>query len=616
MRTYIFLLLLLSLSCAQFYDIAIVRANDSNITNMVYDDWSFSYRDNSFENPDANLRICATQAGDILNKYVALAYADGSDGDYLLLVPSPLQVTSVPPSLCVYAQLDILSFRAWYPSIPYVFISDTTDMGAAERFKLSRTRGWFIGNYTANVSESGNTVNITVVDAKEDTGASIIPDVNYLVIGIVRDDFTVMDTEISSLNDTVSLLSDAPGAPYNIFINGIGPDMIPYVEIISPEPITYSSGSLPFTYIMYDDDDIYNCWYVLDGTTVNMPACGVAYVLSVEDGTHTLTLYANDTTGNIGSDSVIFTVGAVVPPTPPTGGGPPGTPFYQPPAVPPAPPSLFFSIIPENIYITIDYPNEGSSEFMLTSTASLYNVSCFVRSDFAEYTTVELDAGYIEADGTIEGTVTVDMPPQDILDYDDGTEGVLQCVGQVSPSLSASTLANVYLTINRPVFDVENITSEIVLGEEMELMMEVTNTGAGNATAISVNASFANFPYLFEIYDITRVIEKDGKGYVKFKVRIPSDMESGTYTVPLEVYENNRLLGKGYLSLNVVPPGAVPPVCRVPDLLWTLAILFIGIVLSILRFRKKLEQENRRIETEGITKPKAGKKTKGGGDVG
>jgi len=602
---FFFIAFALTVSFAQYYDLAIVRANDSAVQNLVYDDPSFSYKDNSMENPDANLRICALAAGDLQNRYVALAYADGSDGDYIIVTHFPAHITTVPPSLCVYVGLEISSFRAWYPSIPYVFISTSpTDFSAAERWKLSRLRGWMIGNYTINTTQAGSLVNITVTDALEDMGAPIVPDVNYLVIGLVRDDFTTMDTAISSINDSVLLTADSPSAQYKIFINGIGPDIPPYVEIITPQPTTYSVGTIPFTYIMFDDDDITACWYILDGVRTDMPACGPAYVLSVAQGSHTLTLYANDTTGNTGSDSVSFTVGQVTPPAPP-GGGPPGTPFYQYPYVPPPPPPAYFTIMPENIYIIIDYPHEGAADFEVFSTVALENVSCFVRSDFAEYTTVDI-AEVIPANGTIKGTVTVSMTPEEILDYDQGMEGVMQCVGQRDPTLISSTVANVYLIIHRPSVTVDNVTMDVFLveeveriiyiGEELEGIMGFNNTGQFNATAINITAEFKGaYSRLIEIKDVTNYLEHGKRGYVEFTVSVPSDFATGNYTIPLDIYENGRFMGRGYLYLNVLPGPPLPLVCIVPDLIWTLLILLLGLIASAYMFRRKAEELKERM---------------------
>jgi len=594
MRKAIFLFLFVAcISFAQYYDIAIVRANDSTVQSLVYDDNSTSYKDNSIENPDMNLRICAMQASDLQNKYVGLAYADGFDGDYIILTHFPARATNITPSGCAYLTLEISSFRAWYPSIPYVFISNSPSLSNAERWKLSRLRGWFIGNYTLNKTQVGNAVNITVTNAIEDTGAGIVPDVDYLVVGLVRYNYTTMDTGITSVNDSIVLYADSATAPYKIFINGIGPDTPPYVKIITPEPKTYTSGTIPFTYQMFDDDDIASCWYVLDGTRVDMPACGPAYILNVGSGSHSLTLYANDTTGNVGSDSVSFIVGMAAPPRPP-GGGPPGTPYYRPPIVPPPPPYVYFTIMPENINITIDYPKEGKANFKVSSTAALENVSCFVRGDFENYTTVEISNSNIPANGTIEGTITVSMPPIDILDYNRGTVGTLQCTGQSSPTLISSALANVYLTINKPTFAAEDRSVEVIIGESKEGVIPFFNVGAGNSSAINISVEFTGvYSRFVHVVNVTEKLENGQMGLIHYRVSIPEGFEPYVYRVPFVLYENGRILGSGTLIIEAKQPPIT--VCKVPDLLWTIIILLLGLIVSIYVFRRKQREEEERI---------------------
>jgi hypothetical protein len=99
---------------------------------------------------------------------------------------------------------------------------------------------------------------------------------------------------------------------------------------------------------------------VLDGTTVHMPDCTISYILNVGQGTHNLFLYANDTEGNVGFDSVVFTVSGA-PPTPHT--GPPGAPHVPQPQVPPS--FDQFGMDQENIWVIIDYPLPGEANFSL-----------------------------------------------------------------------------------------------------------------------------------------------------------------------------------------------------------------------------------------------------------
>jgi len=594
MKKLLLFLLFFSLCFAQYYDIALVRANDSVVVpSLVYDDVSWSYRDNSLENPDLNIRICAGSPSELLNKYVSLCYADGSDGEFIELTHFPAKITSVPPSGCVYVPVEISSFKAWYPSIPYVFISSSTNMSSASRWKLNRLTGWFSGNYSVNRTQYGNQVNVTVINATDDGGNVIVPDVNYLVIGLVRGDLTTMDTEISSVNNTVTLFADSPSANYTVLINGIGPDTPPYVRIITPENgREYMSNSVPFTYIMTDDDGIVNCWYVLDGVTTSMPNCGPAYILSgLHDGLHTLALYANDTTGNTAYDSVQFRIKTAAP-KPPRGGGGTGIPYYQP-IVPPPPAYMELTIIPQDIFVTVNYAKDGKADFAVTSTITLTDLYCYLRGDFENYTSVTLDKNSIDANETINGTIVVSMPATDILDYDKGKEGVLQCVGNATSTLLASTLANVYLITNKPELELENTTIMIYQGEEMNYTLLVLNKN--NVTELqNLSVELTKYRSLFVDKAISQKMAAGESGELRLLIKMPADLDPGAYFIPVNFYEHGRLVGSSLMKLQVLErPIIKPPVCVVPDLSWTVIILFIGLIaaIAVFKWRKRKEME-------------------------
>ncbi|MEM4329753.1 MAG: hypothetical protein QXY64_01160 [Candidatus Bilamarchaeaceae archaeon] len=594
MRKIILFLFLFSFAFAQYYDIAIVRANDSTVLPaLVYDDNSTSYADNSIENPDANIRICASSPSELLGKYISLCYADGYDGDYIQLTDFPIQITRVEPSGCAYIPLDISTFRAWYPSIPYVFISNSVDMSSASRWKLSRLTGWFAGNYSVNRTQSLNEVNVTVLNATDDLGTEITIDVNYLVIGLVRSDFTTMDTAISSLYENVTLFADSPTANYSIFINGIGPDVPPYVKIITPENgKEYSTSSIPFTYIMVDDDGITKCWYVLDGVKTDMPNCGPAYILTgLRDGLHTLSLYANDTTGNVAYDTVSFRVTTTTP-SKPGGGGGSGIPYYQP-IVPPKPPFMELTIIPKDIYIKINYDKDGKADFVLHSTIPLKDAYCYVRGDFENYTYVSLERSNFGANDSVKGSVVVSMPPTDILDYNRMKEGVLQCVGNATTTLLASTLANVYLIINKPELELlDNVSISVYQGEELNYTLKIVNHK--NETEIkNLTFEIGKYQFLFIDKEISRAFSAGQEGWLRFIIKAPKDMEPGIYNIPITFYEHGRVVGQGMIKIEImkkeIPP--IPEVCKYPDLTWTMLILLIGFVLSVIVFRWKRKEE-------------------------
>lgn len=613
------LLVVFSLSFAQYYQFYIVRASDHSTMNLVYDDYlavggeeyngSFSYKDSSIENPDAQLRICALNAADLQDKWVSLAYADGTNpGGYIEITHYPVQITDVPPSLCAYVPLEISSFKAWYPSIPFLFIGNTTDLDSAERIKILPSRGWLVGNYTIASTQAGNQVTVDVTSAVDDNGAAIIPDVNFLVVGLMEDGTLVTtDTAITSIGDPVNLSLGAYTGPYYIHINGIGPGQFgPNVTIITPEPTTYASNNLPFTYTITSYYDLDSCWYVLDSQTVAMPDCTIPYILNVADGTHTLTLYANDTEGQVGSDSVTFRVetqggGG--------GGGGGGGPHIPQPEVPPViPPAYdYFSLNPEDIWITIDYPWAGNSNFFLYSKYALVDVYCSVKGDFAKYSTIELFSDEIQEGDTIDGTITVEIPPEILIDYKGSREGLIQCFGRstVNSSLILSTSANVYLIINTPLVTVENITIENVTvgiypGQILNETILMNNTGAGNSSTYALSVQFeGEHAKLISIQRLPGMIGHWQKGELYTVVNIPYDFPVGVYEVPLTVYENGKPIGNGHVTIKVKETYFLPEaLCAFPLFLnyyafynsfplWLFLILLGAANYALLNWRKR-----------------------------
>lgn len=564
MKRAIIFLLLISLSFSYYYP-AIVEANNHSIINLVYDDYStqgwgpqngsYSYADNTLENPDAELRLCADTVAELQGKWVSMVYADGlNPGDYIDITHYPLQITSVPPNHCVYLPLDLSSFKAWYPSIPFVFISDSQDLSNPSRVKLITYNGWLVGNYTVVENQIGNTVNITVTAALDDGGASIIPDVDYLVVGTLPNDtLETLDTAITSINDSVVLSLGGYTGDYVIHINGIGPgNFPPLVTILSPQPITYDTQQIPFIYTIYSYYPITSCWYILDGARVDMPDCTIPYILNLADGTHTLYLYANDTAGQVGVDFVRFTIGATIPPLPSGPGGPHiGIPPAEEPVVPPPyiPPAYeYFSINPEDIWIIINYPLPGEADFTLYSSTPLEDVNCFINADFSEYARVELESTSIQSNSTIRGKIIVEMPPEVILDYNGDYEGMIQCVGKnkEGPSLMLSTAANIYLEINKPWIEIEEKVLGVMVGEQDFFTINLTNVGNGTSYVYALDLQLEGPQEgLFAVLTTPGPIGVGESKEALLFISVPSNYEPGTYYIPIMIYENNRFVGGG-----------------------------------------------------------------------
>ena len=85
----------------------------------------------------------------------------------------------------------------------------------------------------------------------------------------------------------------------------------PVITILSPQNKTYSTSSVPLTFTLNE----LTSWigYSLDNQA-NVTITGNTTLTGLSDGVHTITVYANDTVGNMGySDTVYFTVDTVSP---------------------------------------------------------------------------------------------------------------------------------------------------------------------------------------------------------------------------------------------------------------------------------------------------------------
>jgi hypothetical protein len=81
----------------------------------------------------------------------------------------------------------------------------------------------------------------------------------------------------------------------------------PEVSIISPENTIYATTAVPLDYTVSSDAEA--CWYTFNGgLAIPLSSCSNITLATIPEGTHTVTVYANDSVGNVGSDSVVFTI--------------------------------------------------------------------------------------------------------------------------------------------------------------------------------------------------------------------------------------------------------------------------------------------------------------------
>jgi len=102
----------------------------------------------------------------------------------------------------------------------------------------------------------------------------------------------------------------------------------PRVVIVDPENTTYTSQRTTLDYIVSDAGTLSTCWYTLDEGETNFTiTCGInATGITSSEGSNTWRVYANDTSKNVNSSIVVFTVNLVSVPGAGTG---PGTIFKK-----------------------------------------------------------------------------------------------------------------------------------------------------------------------------------------------------------------------------------------------------------------------------------------------
>ena len=157
-------------------------------------------------------------------------------------------------------------------------------------------------NYTGNSTNASCTYTIGIYSG---TNTSVLNNTNTT--------FTVPSSEVnltdgsylwnvSCTNGTVSKVS----ANWTLNIDTI----IPYVNLTSPEDYpTYNTTQLQLNYTV-NDTNLNETWYYYNGTnkTINE-----SIPFTALEGSSTLTLYANDSAGNVNSTSVTFSVDTIAP---------------------------------------------------------------------------------------------------------------------------------------------------------------------------------------------------------------------------------------------------------------------------------------------------------------
>jgi len=172
-------------------------------------------------------------------------------------------------------------------------------------------------NISYNPSSAGNTtwntngnifINVTYIDTNKDTLILSFDNVNYSFTNNDANSYWRTLTGISTGNYNYYVWANDSANNINISSRVIYVDREdPSINLIRPDPINYYTNvSIPFNFTV-TDVNLQNCSWNLDGGTNTTISCNSNRTFNTTlDAIHTLFIYANDSSGRIGSANVTF----------------------------------------------------------------------------------------------------------------------------------------------------------------------------------------------------------------------------------------------------------------------------------------------------------------------
>jgi hypothetical protein len=159
-------------------------------------------------------------------------------------------------------------------------------------------------------------------------GVNGVPDMDCNVESVgdgwYKTSMTINSTKVLKPQYSIYTIDIETAAPTKTYVDNISLsyftedlDTTPPVVTIALPTGVYDTGttSVPLNFTAVDDTAVDSCWYVLNnGANTTITSCANT-TLNVSAGDYNITVYANDTSSNIGSNSTSFSVNAsVVPP--------------------------------------------------------------------------------------------------------------------------------------------------------------------------------------------------------------------------------------------------------------------------------------------------------------
>ncbi len=215
-----------------------LRYDFDNETNYT----SHSYKDASLVNPDAFLKFCwnASENESYVNDYVELAYASDDCSKVYTLLTLPPRVKNN----CSMNDIDIASYKAFYPGYPYVLIlNSSTELYRLINLSLNSTLNdsneivnvsnvilcrklntSFNGSYKLNVysDDIKKTFGVKIEEVKDDKGRSIDISDNYgkVIIELYNKTNGKLASEMVPPKQSVAFNYSFVGGE-SVYVNGI-----------------------------------------------------------------------------------------------------------------------------------------------------------------------------------------------------------------------------------------------------------------------------------------------------------------------------------------------------------------------------------------------------------
>jgi len=201
----------------------------------------------------------------------------------------------------------------------YLYYSSNNTL-AGNTVSSNNNVGIYLGSSSNNVLFHNNLISNTV-QASVTTGYVNTWDDGYPSGGNYWSDHVCTGNPSDGSQPYVIDANNIDHYPFQDPMGWLLPDTTPpAIVVLSPQNTTYTTSSVPLTFTISEPAS----WmgYSLDGQ-LNVTVAGNTTLTGLSDGVHGITLYANDTSGNMGSSSkVYFTIDT----TSPTIGVPSRTP--------------------------------------------------------------------------------------------------------------------------------------------------------------------------------------------------------------------------------------------------------------------------------------------------